>query len=141
MNGFTFTFNGVTKTVLATAKAAATDSDGAGTSVEELLESMTTVGDVEVTFVNSESAACTIAGTVISIRFITNHGDLALSNVDVAAGSSGLTVSISEETAGTTMSVECSGAGRCNRVTGKCECHDGYMSEARRGDCSAMKRI
>ena len=131
----------MTKTVLATATATAADSNSDGTSVEEILESMTTVGDVEVTFVNSESAACTNAGTVISIRFITNHGNLALSNVAVAAGSSGLTVSIAEETAGTTMSVECSGAGHCNRANGKCECHEGYMSEGRRGDCSAMKRI
>ena len=131
----------MTKTVLATATATAADSNGDGTSVEEILESMTTVGDVEVTFVNSESAACTNAGTVISIRFITNHGNLAISSVAPAAGSSGLTVSIAEETAGTTMSVECSGAGHCNRATGKCECHEGYMSEGRRGDCSAMKRI
>lgn len=140
VNGFTFTFNGVTSTVLATAKASSADSNGDGTSVEEILESMTTIGDVEVSFVNSESSACTISGTVVSIRYITNHGDLDLANVAVADGSSGLTVSIAQETAGTTQSVECSGAGRCNRVTGKCECHDGYMSEGRRGDCSVMKR-
>lgn len=131
IDGFTFAFGDVTSDrILSTAKASRSDSNGDGSSVEEIIEAMTTVGDVEVSFEDSAIAACTPSpGTVISIVFITNHGDLDLGSVGPVSGSTGITsVTIAEEVAGETESVECAGAGICDRLTGTCRCFKNRVS-------------
>jgi len=150
VDGFVFTFDGETSatTILSSAPATREDSGGTGTSVEEILEAMTTIDDVEVEFVSPVGAttACSSApGTVISIKYFTNLGDLALADVATAPGSVAITVGIAGHVDGTKQSVECAGAGICDRSTGRCRCFRNMVSsnannqQGRVGDCGAFE--
>ena len=146
LEGFTFTFNGVTSNpILSDAVASRVDSGGDGTSVEEILEAMTMIGDVEVTFDGAGvSTACSTGGTVINVRYFTNLGNLDLADVNPAvSGSTAVAVAINGYVDGTKLSVECAGGGTCDRRTGKCTCFrnmvssDGNNFRGLTGDCGA----
>eukprot|EP00939_MAST-03C_sp_MAST-3C-sp1_P004364 g4364.t1 len=148
VEGFTFSFGGVTSSpILSTAVATTVDSGGDGTSVEEILEAMTTIGDVEVTFSTGDTAACSAAGTEITIKYFTNLGNLDLAGVSVAPGASVASASIAAHVDGTKTAVECAGAGLCDRTTGRCKCFRNMVSsdannyKGLTGDCGAFEAL
>eukprot|EP00939_MAST-03C_sp_MAST-3C-sp1_P000522 g522.t1 len=95
-------------------------ADGTG-SLQVYLESLLTIGRVNVTY-STGSAFCTSDGSNnATITFLTELGDLP-DLVFAHAVSDGATVSISttEQVAGSKVEYECSEMGSCNRKTGLC---------------------
>ena len=131
--------------------------------LESLIESLTSVTDVEVVFSrgNSTCIDSSLGHNVVSILFNTEHGNIPTMTADTsllydtnygtqpgsgaiyfftdgaAATSDPSIVSV----AGTTEEMECSGRGLCDRVSGTCACFYGYSSSngvggsGPQGDC------
>lgn len=116
-----------------------TASMAAGTAtladLEEALESLTTIGDVEVSMdgYDSDSHASAVlcsspAGAPASILFKTELGDLPLLSVATSSADGTLSVLVAEATSGTKLDAECSRHGSCDRAEGECVCFDGWAS-------------
>eukprot|EP00940_MAST-03C_sp_MAST-3C-sp2_P001904 g1904.t1 len=118
-------------------------SDGVG-SLQVHLESLLTIGRVNVTYTTGISTLCTTDGSnVATVTFLTELGDLPDLTLSHAA-SDGASVSIvtSESVKGSKEAFECSEMGKCDRTTGLCNCFAGFTSgdadggRGTRGDCS-----
>ena len=116
-------------------------ADGAG-SLQVYLESLLTIGRVNVTYSTGSTFCTTDGSNVATITFLTELGNLP-DLVFAHAPSDGATVSasVSEQVEGSKVEYECSEMGDCNRKTGLCECFAGYTSSdgdgsvGTRGDC------
>ncbi|KAJ8600357.1 hypothetical protein CTAYLR_000687 [Chrysophaeum taylorii] len=148
------------------ASAASVPFDATARTLETALESLPTVGQIQVTYSYGD-ALCTTTGehqNVVHIQFVTEHGDVP--DVQVAAAAAADTTAAARvwvrsdgstladnvgrtyaSLAGTTEAVECSNQGTCDRTTGLCSCFSGYgMSDARGGsgtlpDCGHHRRF
>ncbi|CAM9516084.1 unnamed protein product, partial [Hapterophycus canaliculatus] len=108
--------------------------------LEEALESLNTIGDVEVAMAlhDSDSHATAMlcksalsGNHAASILFKTELGDLP--TLSIAASSSGgvaatLSLQVVEATKGTKLDAECSRHGYCDHTEGECVCFDGWAS-------------
>lgn len=129
-------------------------------SVQFILQSMSTVGLVHITYdstsYDNNTALC--AGTkatapIVYAAFLTEHGDLPLLELDaksaLTGGSPSSTVALAMhseppniDSLGNSLLVECGGHGDCNYDTGECMCwpnwgsSDGYSGAlGNTGDC------
>ncbi|KAL4110106.1 hypothetical protein PRIC1_001799 [Phytophthora ramorum] len=115
----------------------ATSSD-----LEAALEALDNIYGVTVSTTNP---ICSPGGTLTSVTFTNNPGDLpklqVLNNL-----SNGGTVTVATSTTGTRENVYCSNRGLCDFSTGVCKCAAGFVSgdgampslAGRRGDCGFM---
>ena len=134
--GLAFSFRGeVTEVVAYNANAA---------TVEAALEQLSTVGDISVSLTGS---LCDDGSNALSVTFLTEPGDvppLRWAYSSLTSSSADPTVDVVEVTKGTRENVECNNRGRCNRVSGFCECDEGYKSsdgagaKGTRGDCGLL---
>jgi hypothetical protein len=114
-----FTFRDVQGVALqATASAA---------QIKANLQAISTVGIVSVETFNPSSPdqMCTTTGNTMMITFKTQHGDLPPLQATASAIDS---FSVNEYVKGTKEMLECSGRGNCDRITGVCNCFQGYGS-------------
>lgn len=111
-----------------------------------MLEALTTIRTVTVTFLASGTTACSASGQSIEIEFRSEFGNLPMlvmgsSSLTITSGSVALTVS--ETQGGTKEDSDCSLRGVCNDLTGACTCSPGYTSSngygrvGLRADCGA----
>eukprot|EP00941_MAST-03F_sp_MAST-3F-sp1_P004447 g4447.t1 len=139
-SGFYLTYNGETTELISVDAVASALETPDGSSVEEKLESLSTIGDVHVTFDSTgDATACTSAGKVITIEFFSELGEVP----QMTSTTTGATVTVTHDTtrAGTTQKVECGGGGICDTRTGLCKCFRNYVSSDKNngsglsGDC------
>eukprot|EP00501_MAST-03F_sp_TOSAG23-6_P000411 GSMAST32.ASY1.ANO1.423.1 assembled CDS len=98
-----------------------------GTSVEEILEAITSIGDVIVKFTGSGAAtACNSTGQTIEITFFSELGDVA--ELTSTTSDSTVTTSHDTTTAGATQKVECANGGTCDTSRGICNCFKNHVS-------------
>ena len=110
-------------------------STATAAQVRQALESLDTIGVIEVRYSPGNSQACVGApGNVITFSFKSENGDLPPLTVegDGAGFVQGQDLTFSggleavEAEKGTTENDECSGRGRCNHNTGNCDCFLGF---------------
>jgi len=115
--------------------------------IKTALESLETIGTVDVSLIDTAtsggaaSTACSAGGdTVISVRFVTDLGDVPNLKVDVSTLSGGSIAVYSDgsaytanlytvtSVAGTTVPEVCSNRGVCDTALGICNCFSGFGS-------------
>jgi hypothetical protein len=134
--------------------------------IRELMEELPTVGGVSVsfsrgtTFCNAEFSGVPASGNVVSLTFLTEHGDvpsiLVLDEygslltgivdnaIDVATDGGPLSFSTPTGAAqafsvrGTKENIACSGRGTCNTLTGDCKCNTGFYASDGRGNSGTI---
>lgn len=113
------------------------------------LESLTSIGKVDVTLNPSSTETSTVCSSDASdnhyfqVWFVTERGPLPLMLIDDNSLSHGTAVvlDVDHRVSGAGTMKECSGKGECNRATGICECwpywgsSDGYGNIGIRNDC------
>lgn len=138
--GFYLTFGGQTTSLIGMGAKPTPSATPDGSSVEEKLEALTSIGDVEVwSAAGFNAAVCTAGGNAINIKFYTELGDVA-TMVSAVTGNT-ITAVVSTTTTGTTQKVECGGGGICDEATGLCQCFRNHVSSDKNnkvgltGDC------
>jgi hypothetical protein len=118
-------------------------------AVVAALQGLPSVGLVSLTKVAgwaTGSAVCNPFGeeAVSDITFVTELGDVPLLVADGYRLDALGTVTTEEQVKGIGLLLECSGKGKCNRVTGVCACDKGWFSSdglgglGQRGDCGSF---
>lgn len=116
--------------------------DATEEELQKEIESILSVGEVDITFSPGTTACSESPGTTIEIQFLTDLGDLPMFELESSLSGTSSGVTIVEVQAGTRVGYECSNHGLCNRQTGVCECFTGYVSSdgkgkrGLKGDCS-----
>mmetsp|Transcript_20841 Transcript_20841/g.63443 ORF Transcript_20841/g.63443 Transcript_20841/m.63443 type:complete len:684 (-) Transcript_20841:2166-4217(-) len=110
------------------------------------LEALDTINTVSVSYSVGASLCTSDSSNVVSVEFLSPHGDLPQMTTDTAllfdAAGTAPTMGVATSQTGTTEEVECSNRGICDRATGVCKCHYGYSSsngyggQGETGDCS-----
>jgi hypothetical protein len=111
--------------------------------MKSTLQALSTIGNVTVSFSDTELGACAASNTV-SVTFTSDFGDLPIM-VESTGSLTGMSAfTIGETTSGTKENLVCGGLGLCNEKDGVCECFAGYSSTngmgggGDRGDCGAV---
>lgn len=129
-------FNAVAETADETSTSPATGT-GKGESLQSKLNAMLSRPLVSaVSFSGGGSALCSSSGNTATVTFVSGAGDaplleLVAADTLLSGGTSvrdgaATSIAAAELTRGTTVSLECSGRGTCDRATGTCTCQAGY---------------
>ena len=107
------------------------------------LESLLTIGRVNVTYTSGTSLCTTDGSNNATITFLTELGDLPMLSLAKVVSSDGVTTSITieETTRGTKEDLECSDLGTCDRTTGLCSCFDGFHAMGVQGHLGCEFRL
>ncbi len=111
--------------------------------LENKLEETRTFGNISVTFATANSGFCTDTGHAVNVTWYSELGEQPLIKYDDTrlTRSGGASIVIREKVPGSKQTLECSNHGKCNRLTGQCDCYQGYSSSdgegkaGLRGDC------
>lgn len=127
---FTITFRGApTAPISVTATTADVESALKAISVFNYDLDVSVYSDIGIGR-KTQSPVCSDTGEIFYIEFNYPNGDVPL----VSIVSVGATFTVKEEEKGTTEWAVCSLHGLCNRMTGACECFDGYAASDGQGN-------
>ncbi|GMF30833.1 unnamed protein product [Phytophthora lilii] len=134
--------NGCTGTFALSFRGRVTSNLTPTTLSEDLEVALETLDNIYGVSVVAGTALCSSSGTITSITFTNNPGNLP--NLQVLNNlNNGATVTVTTSTTGTRENVYCSNHGLCDFSTGVCKCAAGFVSgngalipaAGRRGDC------
>lgn len=115
-------------------------------NLKTALENLSSIGTVEISYSNGSSACTTDGSNKISIKFLSEYGDLpaidkTITNTNEITGFIIDTDGVGDSTKGTMENTSCSDNGLCNHSIGRCTCFSGMMSSGSRNDCGHVTEV